>query len=54
MENDDLIQLRTQLLSHLLPEISTHLRYAMGNLHFAAAALAPLWPTPCTSRKWTP
>ncbi|MCI6569217.1 MAG: sensor histidine kinase [Dysosmobacter sp.] len=41
MENDDLIQLRTQLLSHLLPEISTHLRYAMGNLHFAAAALAP-------------
>ena len=37
METDD----QNQLLSQLLPEISTYLRYSMANLHFAAAALAP-------------
>lgn len=30
-----------KLLAQLLPRISTQLRYAMGNIHFAAAALAP-------------
>jgi len=30
-----------ELISQLLPEISTYIRYAMGNIHFAAAALAP-------------
>jgi signal transduction histidine kinase len=30
-----------ELVAQLLPQISTYMRYAMGNIHFAAAALAP-------------
>jgi len=37
MEQDDL----SQQLSRLLPQISTYFRYAMANIHFAAAGLAP-------------
>jgi len=37
MEQDDL----SRQLSQLLPQISTYFRYAMANIHFAAAGLAP-------------
>lgn len=37
MEQDDL----SRQLYQLLPQISTYLRHAMGNIHFAAATLAP-------------
>lgn len=37
MESEEYVE----LISHLLPGISTYIRYAMGNIHFAAASLAP-------------
>ena len=45
-----------ELISQLLPEISTYIRYAMGNIHFAAAAHAPFpaQTTVGTPRRDTP